>query len=98
VVEVLKRVLLFVAIGAVVGNAITMIFAPETLAWFQTPGVGSALCNCADVSLATAQSLIRAQLMGMVAGAVLFGAVGELLTRLWIARKQKKKAEQPQPV
>ena len=92
--QVLKRIGVFLSIGAVIGDLITMELAPRLLTWFHTPGTGSALCNCADVARETASALIRAQLTGTAVGAVGMVVLGELLVRLYEARrKQKRLAE-----
>jgi hypothetical protein len=88
--HLLKRLGLFLAIGGVLGDVVTMMIAPGMLTWFQTPGTGSALCNCVDVSRQTATSLVHAQLAGTCIGAVSLAVVGELLWRLWDARRHRK--------
>ncbi len=95
--HVLKRILLFLALGAIAGDALTMVLAPQALEWFQTPSVGSALCNCAEIARETAHALIRAQLLGALCGAIAGGVLGEVLTRLREAKKRRI-TEQPAEV
>jgi hypothetical protein len=85
----LKRLALLLAVGGVLGDVVTMTLAPSFVTWFHTPGTGSALCNCADVSKETAAALVRAQLIGTAAGAVALAIVGELAWRLWDARRSR---------
>ena len=90
VLVVLKRIGVFLAIGGVLGDVVTMLLAPSFVTWFHTPGTGSALCNCADVSKETASALVRSQLMGTLIGAVVVAIVGELVARLWLARRARR--------
>ena len=89
-VHILKRLGVFLAIGGVLGDVLTMLIAPGALMWFQTPGTGTALCNCADVSRQTATALVHGQLLGTGIGALVLAIVGELLYRLWDARRMKQ--------
>lgn len=86
--HVLKRLLLSLVIGAMVGDVITMVLAPNMLTWFATPGTGTALCNCAETAKQTAQALVRAQLIGTGLGAVVGMVLGELFTAVWRSRKK----------
>ena len=64
------RVLLnFVVAGALIGGIVTTFSAPSILTWDNTPGMGTALCNCADVTRQTASKLINSQLTGCAVGA-----------------------------
>jgi hypothetical protein len=87
--HILKRLLLSLVLGAMAGDVIMLLLAPNALTWFATPGVGSALCNCADTAKQTAQALIRAQLIGTAVGGIVGAVLGELLSALWRARKAK---------
>jgi hypothetical protein len=86
-----KRLLLFILCGAVLGNAIATVFTPGYLAWDNTPGQGQALCNCTEVTKNTATSLIRAQLLGTGIGAGVF-----LILGLFLAGRRKP--QRPEPV
>jgi hypothetical protein len=88
-VHVLKRLALLLAVGGALGDVVTMLLAPSFVTWFHSPGTGSALCNCTDVSRETATALIHAQLAGTAIGSLLLAVVGELAVRLWHARKEK---------
>src|SRR5262245_66235180 len=90
--RVLKRLGIFLAIGAVVGDIITLLIAPRMLTWFQTPGAGSALCNCVDLARQTARGVVRAQLIGATIGAVALAVLGEIVVRMRAARKRKAEA------
>lgn len=95
--HVLKRLLLSLVAGAMAGDVLTLALAPSMLTWFATPGTGTALCNCADTAKQTAQSLIRAQLIGTGCGAVVGMVLGELISALWRARKAKTAATPAAP-
>ena len=83
----LKRLALFAAVGALVADGITLAFAPALLRWFQTPAVGGALCNCAQLAEETARALVNAQAVAAGAGAVVFVVAGEALWRVVRARR-----------
>ena len=87
--HVLKRLLLSLVVGAMVGDVITVLFAPNALTWFATPGTGTALCNCAETAKETAQALVRAQLVGTGIGALVGMVIGELISAVWRSRKKK---------
>jgi gas vesicle protein len=87
--HVLKRLFLSLLIGAMAGDVITVLFAPNALTWFATPGTGTALCNCAETARETAQSLVRAQLVGTGIGGLVGMVLGELISAVWRSRKKK---------
>ena len=82
----LKRVLLVVAVCALLGDLTAMFVGPSMLAWYQTPAIGSSLCNCAEASHAAAEGLLHAQLFGMGSG----GLVG-LGLGIWSLLRQRNK-------
>jgi hypothetical protein len=86
---VLKRFGVFLAVGGVLGDVVTILLAPNFITWFHTPGTGAALCNCADVAKETAGTLVRAQLIGTLVGAVVFVIIGELAYRLLRAKRRQ---------
>ena len=75
----LKNVLLQLTFGVIVGNLVADLAAPGVLAWYNIPGSGQALCNCADLVHTTVHSLLRAQLVGSVIGATVFLSLGTLI-------------------
>lgn len=91
--HVLKRLLLSLVLGAMAGDVITLLLAPNMLTWFATPGTGTALCNCAETAQQTAQSLIRAQLIGTGIGAVVGMVLGELFSAVLRSAKAKRAKE-----
>lgn len=91
----LKRIGILMAIGGVLGDVVTMLIAPSLLTWFQTPGAGTAMCNCAEVARQTAGSFVKAQLLGTAVGAATVAIVGELVFHLWLARRKPKPAAPP---
>ena len=68
----LKTLLLAILLGALAGIVAVDLSAPGFLMWYNMPGGGEALCNCAEVVRATSASLLRAQGFGASIGAVLF--------------------------
>jgi len=93
--RLLKRLGVLLAIGGVLGDVITMLVAPSAVTWFQTPGTGTALCNCAAVAKQAASALIEAQLIGTGVGALTLAIVGELVHRVFAARKRRRAAPPP---
>jgi NhaP-type Na+/H+ or K+/H+ antiporter len=90
--RVLKRLGILLAIGGVLGDVVTMLLAPRVLTWFQTPGTGAALCNCADVARQAAHGVIRSQLIGTLIGAVVVAVLGEIVHH---ARARRRAASSP---
>jgi hypothetical protein len=88
--RVLKRLGLLLVIGGLLGAIVTLLVAPDALTWFQTPGAGTAICNCADVARQTAYAFVHAQLVGTAIGAVGFTIIGELVHHLWAARRRHR--------
>lgn len=84
----LRVVMNFVVGGALAGVLITTFAAPKILTWDNTPGMGTALCNCTDVTRQTASRLINAQMMGCATGA----GIG-LLAGIGFRVMRRKKAE-----
>lgn len=69
---VLKRISVWTLIGAVLGAVVATVVGPGMVAWYNAPGSGTALCNCAEIIRSTADSLVHAQLIGAGAGAAVF--------------------------
>jgi hypothetical protein len=95
--RLLKRLGVLLAIGGVLGDVIAMLLAPSAVTWFQTPGTGSALCNCAAVAKQAGKALIEAQLIGTGVGALVFAVLGELVYRVFAARKRRRALPPPTP-
>lgn len=89
-----KNVMLFLLLGAACGNAVATLIAPGFLSWYNTPGdnLGATqqICNLGLIVKQTANSLIRAQLIGSLVGGVVFVIAG-----LVIARMRTVKAHPP---
>jgi len=79
----LKTLGVFALLGAAIGNALSTLIAPAFLTWYNTPGAGAvqAICDTAKMSKEIFGQLIRAQLIGSVAGAVAFVVLGVLVVR-----------------
>jgi len=84
----LKTVGVFALLGAAIGNVLSTLIAPAILTWYNTPGSGSvqAICDSAKMSKEIFGQLIRAQLIGSVAGAAIFVVLGVLVVRRRMAR------------
>ncbi|MBI5496288.1 MAG: hypothetical protein HY904_14800 [Deltaproteobacteria bacterium] len=79
----------FVSVFALVGALIATASAPGLLAWYHAPAAGAALCNCQEVARATATEMVKAQLGGVLAGAVV--GLGTVIA--WIRRQRRKEKE-----
>jgi hypothetical protein len=90
--ETLKKLLLVMAAGFVVGFAVACLVVPGALGWYNTPGMGQAMCNCAELVQTTASSLIKGQLIGGGVGALL-----ALVAGILVMRRQRSKAAAKAP-
>jgi hypothetical protein len=90
--QVLRRLISFIALGAVLGDLVAMWIAPSAITWFISLPAQSSLCNCVESATRTAEALIKVQLLGAGLGALTGGVVGELATRTFLAWKQKRAA------
>ena len=70
-----KNLLLALFSGMVLGGTAADLSAPAIIQWYNMPGGGQALCNCVDVVKSTAETLVKAQFYGALAGGVLFVVV-----------------------
>ena len=81
-----KNVMLFLLLGAACGNALATLVAPGMLSWYNTPGdnMGATqqICNVGMIVKQTSSSLIRAQLIGSLIGAVVFVVAGLVISRM----------------
>lgn len=82
-----KRAALLFAVGGFVGDVFAMALGPRAIAWFQTPAVGQALCECARVTEETGTAIVKLQLAAMGGGGGLFVVVGLLGSFLWKRRQ-----------
>jgi hypothetical protein len=78
--ELMRRLFTFALMGILFGAAIASVFAPTYLVWYQTPGTGTAMCNCTEVTRETVSSMIRWQSTGSAIGGVLLLTLGIVLT------------------
>ena len=77
----LKRLAVGACVGALLGGIAATLVTPGLLAWYNTPAVGQALCNCPEVVRATATALIHGQLIGTAIGAACGGSAAGVLHR-----------------
>jgi len=82
-----KRLGIFFLTGAILGLFATSLLAAAYLPWYNSPGVGQALCNCSELVHSTVSSLLHAQLGGATAGGVLLDVVYVLVA---LARRRAK--------
>src|SRR5256885_16368975 len=81
-----RRLMVFVLSGALVGLIVGSLIGPKYLVWYNQPGAGIAQCNCTEVAKKTAEDLIGWQLWSALGGSAAFLVVGLLI--LWPKRKQ----------
>lgn len=85
----LRKLVTWSFAGALAGVFTVSAFAPDIAAWFNTPGVGNALCDCATTTSRVASQVVSAQLIGAAVGAFVFLLIGIFWER-W--RKTKRAA------
>src|SRR3954464_3111565 len=90
-----KRLLVWLLAGAFVGHVVTSFFGPRFLGWYNAPGAGGALCKCEEVTRATADSIIHAQLIGALLGAVIALILGIIVERWRSSRVAKTRTTAP---
>jgi hypothetical protein len=83
-----QRLVTFASLGGLLGSMLTLAIAPRFITWFQAPAIGTAMCNCVEVSQATASQMMSTQLAGMGAGSAGGIVVGELIAR--VLRNRRK--------
>lgn len=88
-VAMMKTMGVFALIGAIVGDVLATLIAPSFLTWYNTPGAGAVqtICDIRQMSQTIFDQLIRAQLIGAVAGAVVLAVVGVVVARRRMARE-----------
>lgn len=75
--------------GALLGAIVSSVIYPRFSTWYNSPGLGKALCDCADITRKTADGMVSAQMAGVAIGAI----VGVLLGALFgVWRRNKRKA------
>lgn len=96
-----KNAMLFLLLGAACGNAVATLIAPGMLSWYNTPGdnMGATqqICNLGLIVKQTSSSLIRAQMIGSLVGAVLFLIAGLVISRMRGARTRGAPPSAPGP-
>jgi len=84
---VVKTVLVFMMMGAIVGAVAASFIVPPILGWYNEPGAISpgkqveTLCNLPELIRYTASRIMRGQLIGAGVGALLFLFPGLSLAR-----------------
>lgn len=90
--SIFKKLLVFALIGALVGDIAAMVIAPSMLAWYETPGDTSALCNCLVTVRSTTAHFVRAQAIGAGVGLVILLVIG-----IFVVRGRRHHPAQPSP-
>lgn len=102
--EVAKRIVLALSIGAVLGGIIAMELAPSAIMMMVNPSIApispSSMCPCID-AVSKVEKALDAALQWQVAGHALGGlsgvVLGELLVRFLARRRQGKAATATTP-
>ncbi len=82
-----RRVLVFMMVGAIVGAVAASFIVPPVLGWYNEPGAISpgkqveTLCNIPELIRYTSSRLLRGQLIGAAIGALVFLFPGILSAR-----------------
>ena len=82
-----RRVLVFMMVGAIVGAVAASFIVPPVLGWYNEPGAISpgkqveTLCNVPELIRYTSSRLLRGQLIGAAIGALVFLFPGILSPR-----------------
>lgn len=90
----LRTLVSFLSVGAVVGMLATSYIGARFLPWYNAPGEGKALCDCADNTRTTAQAIFHYQLIGAGVGSAL-GIGGGIAFAVVRRRKAKANASAP---
>jgi len=90
----LRRVFTWMVFGALTGVVVATFMAPAILrTLLASTGAQDAMCQCAQLVDNTSSLLIRTQIYGLLAGAILFPTGDWLVRLLWRRRKARKAAE-----
>ena len=89
--RIATKSLLFLLIGAILGDIATLFVAPAIITWYNASADPSALCNCLTTARNTSHLLIQWQAIGTGAGALLCLVLGLLIVR---ARRKHVVAQQ----
>src|SRR5215471_16773846 len=94
----IKRVLIFMLSGAIVGEVIATIVAPSFITWWNTPGVGApqAICDLPAIFHKSIHDLILGQLIGAGLGAGIAMILGVSVSR-GVARRAAAQATSKEP-
>lgn len=76
-----KTLLIFALSGALIGAVLASLVAPALLGWYNSPGMGKALCDCLETVKDTTARLVKAQLLGTLIGTLSALIVGILVVK-----------------
>ena len=89
--SMVKRVSMFMLLGAVLGDAVGTLVARSFIPWYWSPGEAikntQQLINVPDMVRSTIDAMVRDQLIGAGVGAAGFAVLGVLLVRTLDKRK-----------
>jgi hypothetical protein len=89
--SMVKRVSMFILLGAVLGDAVGTLVARSFIPWYWSPGEAinntQQLINVPDMVRSTIDAMVRYQMIGASVGAVAFAVLGFLLFRTLDKRK-----------
>lgn len=91
----LRTLVSFLSVGAVLGMLAASYIGARFLPWYNAPAQGQALCDCADITRKTSQAVLYYQLVGAGVGAGL-GIAGGITFA--VMRRKKAKETAPPPV
>jgi hypothetical protein len=75
--RVMKTLSILALVGAILGAIAATLVAPSAVTWYASPGgAAAALCDCAKLAHEISSQLVHIQVLGAVAGAVVFFAGG----------------------
>lgn len=84
-----KTLAIYAIVGGFLAFIATSLVIPPMLAWYNEPGTGGALCNCADLVRATTSQLLKAQGFAAAGGALLGLIVGIIVRRRSASKPRK---------
>jgi hypothetical protein len=96
---ILRRVLVLLAVGALLGSVVGTLIARSFIPWYESPGSAmqgaQALINLPVVVRSTIDSVIRYQLIGAAIGAAVVLVLGLLGARVIARRNANTPAAKP---